>query len=373
MADQTERRAAENQVGQAITVTGPIGPDQLGTTIMHEHLFLDLRKTHLPHVEMKFEEGRIFAEYTEEDVPATDLAIWEAKIGLGNLDLARDTRPVADNYILTDEALTKKEVSEYKKHGGTTLCDVTSMGLKRDPLALRRVSEATGVNIVMGTGWYQKMFHPAQMDEWTVEDIADAIVRDVAEGVGGTDVRAGIIGEIGVNGNPISPNETKSIRAAAQASVRTGAAVTVHKGGCGPDEMHQTLTTFAEEGLDLSRVVMGHSDMLADDLPFLEELIDRGVTIEFDLMGREAALVPSVTARVAEGIPKLLEKGHEDRLVLSHDVCWKVHLKHYGGFGYSYLLEKFLPHLRTVGVSEAQIDKMMVQNPKRILPLVPPG
>jgi phosphotriesterase-related protein len=246
------------------------------------------------------------------------------------------------------------------------------MGLKRDPLALRRVSQATGVNIVMGTGWYQKMFHPVDMSERTVEQLADDIVRDVTEGVNGTDVRSGIIGEIGVNGNPIEPNEIKNIRAAAQASRRTGAAITVHKGGCGSDEMHRVLTTFAEEGADLSRVVMGHSDILVGDIPFIEELLDRGVVIEFDLMGREASLVPSVTAQVAEGIPKLLERGHEDKLVLSHDVCWKVHLKHYGGYGYSYLLEKFLPHLRTVGVTDEQIDKMVVQNPKRILPLVEP-
>ncbi len=371
MAGQAEKDMDKNPVGQVVTVTGPVEPDRLGQTIMHEHIYVDLRKTHLPHVKMMNEEGRIWTEYTEEDIPATDLALWEAKLDFGNLHLARDVQPIADNYLLTDEELAKKEVLEFKKYGGGTIVDVTSIGLKRAPLALRRLSEATGLNVVMGTGWYQKLYHPADMAERAVESIADNIVRDVTVGVGGTGVRAGIIGEIGVNGNPIEPNEFKSIRAAAQASRRTGAAISFHKGGAGA-ERHDTLTAVAEEGGDLTRVIMGHSDELALDLPFMKELLDRGVWIQFDLMGREEALVPSITARVAEGIPKLIDAGYEDRILLSHDICWKVHLKHYGGFGYSYLLEKFLPHLRTVGVSEAQIDKMMVQNPKKVLPLVEP-
>ena len=354
--------------GKALTVLGPVEPDKLGATVTHEHLFIDLRKSHIPYMvrDASF-------TITKEEYPSTELALFGARVELGNLHAARDTEPIWDNYFLADEELAVREAMEYKKHGGGTIVDVTSIGIKRDPLALRRVSEATGLNIVMGTGWYQKLYHPSNMDELTVEDMTDRIVRDVTVGVDDTDIRSGIIGEIGVNGRPIIENEVKSVRAAARASRLTGAAISFH-GPVVADEKHRVLEMVVEEGAHLDRVVMGHSDSMAyQDLPLTLELLSRGVYIELDMLGREAAFGLSQTAQGALSIPKMIEAGYEDRIVLSHDVCWKIHLKHYGGFGYSFILEKFLPHLRETGVTDEQIDKMMVQNPKRILTFVEAG
>ena len=115
------------------------------------------------------------------------------------------------------------------------------------------------------------------------------------------------------------------------------------------------------------------------------ELLERGPYIQLDLIGRVdvvrridvlgpgEGIGPSVTARDAEAVPRLIEAGYEDKVVLSHDVCWKTHLKKYGGFGYSYILEHFIPHLRNVGVKASSIEKMMVTNPARILTFVEPG
>ena len=357
--------------GKVVTVRGPIEPDTLGVTLMHEHLFVDLRKNHLPHLKLVSQEGRSEPIMTTEDFPATELALWEAKVSPGNLRVAREMGTIADNYVLTDEGLITDEVMGFKELGGGTVVDVTSIGLKRDPRALRRVSEATGLNILMGTGYYQKVFHPEDMDRRSVEDLTDVIVRDVTVGVADTGIRSGIIGEIGIHGGPITPNETRSIQAAARASKLTGAAVTFHRGGEGA-ERGETLNIFAEEGEDLTRVIMGHSDEIAGDVPLMVEFLERGVYIQFDLIGREEALVESVTALDARAIPELIGAGYEDRILLSHDVCWKVHLKRYGGFGFSFILEKFLPHLRERGVTDSQIDKMMVENPKRVLPFVRP-
>ena len=285
--------------------------------------------------------------------------------------MARNEGPIADNYVLADEALAAQEALEFKQRGGDTIVDVTSIGLKRDPLALRRLSEGTGLNIIMGTGYYQPVFHPEDTDDRSVEELTDEIVSDLVVGVGDTGLRAGIIGEVGVNGGPISPNEVKSVRAAGRAGRLTGAPISIHRGGEGV-ERRETLNLLGEEGADLDRVILGHSDEVADDIDLMLELLERGVYIEFDLLGRESVLTESTTSMVARAIPELVAAGFEDRILLSQDVCWKTHLKHYGGNGYSFILEKFLPHLHEAGVSEENTGKFMVENPARVLGFVAP-
>ncbi len=370
--------------GNVMTVRGPVEPGGLGSTLMHEHLFLDLRKNHLPHPKRVHLPGRSEPIITSEDFPATELARWEAKLGVGNLIDAKNVAPLSDNYILADEQAAIEEVMEFRERGGGAIVEVTSIGLKRDPEALRRVSEATGLHIVMGTGYYQRVFHPEDMDERTVEDLEGVIVRDVTAGVGDTGIRAGIIGEVGVNGGPITANEEKSVRAAARASRVTGAAISLHRGGVG-DERRRTLDLIEEEGADLGRVILGHSDEIAEDMDLMMELLGRGPYVQFDLIGREQAITSidaigpevgiglSVTARDALAVARLIEAGYEERILLSQDVCWKSHLKRYGGFGYSYILERFLPHLRNIGVSESHIEKIMATNPSRALAFAEPA
>ena len=373
----------ESDVGKVITVSGPVDPDNIGVALMHEHLFLDLRKNHIPHLKMVNIPGRSEPIMTSEDFPATELKIWEAKLDFENLHLAKNVAPLSDNYVLDDENVAVDEVNWFKESGGGTIVDVTSIGMKRDPEALNRVSQATGINLIMGTGYYQKVFHPEDMDQLSVDTITAEIIHDVKIGVRDTGIRSGIIGEIGVNGDPITRNEEKSIRAASRASLQTGAAITFHRGGTG-SERHITLNLVEEEGADLTRVIMGHSDEIAGDFELLESLLVRGVYIQFDLIGREYAvdqinaispetsLDLSVTGKDAHSISKLIEAGYEDKILLSHDVCWKTHLKKYGGFGYSFIIERFLPYLRQIGVGDTQINKMMIENPKSILPLVEP-
>ncbi len=358
----------DTPTGKIMTVAGPIDPDALGATIMHEHLFIALTKQVAP----------------DESSPASDVALWGQKLTLENLHLARVRRPIFDNWILSDEELAIREAMEFRKMGGDSIVEVTSTGIHRDPVGLLKVSRATGLNIVMGAGWYQKAYHPDDMDERTVEDMSEEIVRDVTVGVRGTGIRSGVIGEVGVQGGPIEPNEVKSIRASVRASRATGAAISFHLGGQGREKL-QTLAIMDEEGVDRSRVIYGHSDSSAGDIPLLLELLREGVYIQFDLMGRVGVpleLEPSdggvglnlpLTALVAAAIPRLIEAGHVDRILLSQDVCTKVQLKAYGGTGYSYILETFLPHLRSRGVSEDHIRMMMVENPKRVLTLAEPA
>ena len=344
-----------SMTGKAMTVVGPVEPEQLGFTLMHEHLYLDLSKNHMP----------------DPDSTATQLDAWFTPLQLSNLHLARRMLPVVDNYILSSKSDAIAEVSDFARLGGGTLVDVTSRGLKRDVPAIVRAAEAAGINIVLGSGWYQKLFHPEDMDERTVESLTDEIVRDITVGIPGAGVRSGIIGEIGVNGDPITPNEDKNIRAAARASVATGAAISFHSPPL-KDEKRAVLDIVEEEGADLTRVILGHSCHMADDLPYMVGLLERGVSIQFDTLGVVKTTEIGRDHIVATAIPKIIEAGFADQILLSQDVCWKMHLKKYGGAGYTYIQETFLPYLESLGVQSSDLHSIMVENPGRLLTFAEP-
>ena len=343
--------------GKAITVLGAVEPDRLGFTLMHEHLYLDLRKNHLP----------------DPDLAPVERAVWEADLDLSNLHLARRVLPLQDNYVLDREDDAIAEVSHFGALEGRTIVDVTSRGLGRDPKALKRAGTGTGLNIVMGSGWYQKVFHPDDMDSRSVETLTDEIVHDVTVGVGDTGIRSGIIGEIGVNGDPITDNEARSVRAAARASLLTGAAISFHSPPL-KSEKNDVLDIVEEEGADLTRTILGHSCAMADDVPFMLELLARGVYIQFDTLGVvRTSEEPARDHRVATAIPQLIDAGYGNRILLSQDVCWKSHLRKYGGSGYTYIQETFLPYLTTLSVSDEAQHQIMVENPRRVLTFVSPS
>lgn len=366
----------QNLSGQVQTVRGAINPAEMGFTLTHEHIFIDLRQTHLPYRRWTVRDDRLVPVDPDEDFPATELAHWNAPLSLSNLHIARAAGPIADNYVLEDEATAIAELRAYAAAGGRTVIDVTSIGSKRAPLALRRVAEATGLHIVAGTGYYQRVYHPADMDRRTVEQLTDTIVRDVTTGIHDgrtqTDVRAGVIGEIGINGNPLITNERKSMRAAARASRLTGAPVLIHLGGVGA-EKHEILDICFDEGVAPENVVLGHCDDIATDIAFLAELLARGVYIAFDNLGREPAIAaPSMTALCADAVPRLIQAGYLERVLLSLDICWKTSLKAYGGVGFTFLQDQFLPRLRELGLSEAQVETLVVANPARAFTFTAP-
>lgn len=341
-----------NIAGQVLTVAGPIDPAQLGQTLMHEHIFVDIRRP--PH------NPRPGWGTPESKEPLT----------LANLSAVRRGRIIEHNDVLGDFTEMLDEVMEFRMLGGGSMVEVSNTGLGRDARALARLSRASGLNIVMGAGWYEKNFHPADLDQASVEEMTDDIVRDIAVGVDGTSIRSGIIGEVGVEGNPLTPNELKSVRASGRASRLTGAPITFHQGGFG-EEKFQVLDILEEEGVDLRQVVMGHSGVLGDDLPFARRLLARGVLVEFDFLGTPGSpwgtLWPFTDIKAAQGVAALVADGHSDRIVLGGDVCQRVQLKSYGGQGYSYVTEHFLPAVARLGVSDDVIRQIMVDNPARAL------
>ena len=199
--------------GKAQTVLGLIEGNELGITLPHEHLFIDHAK----------------ANFHEPDV-ASERALSYKPVSLGILSWLRyHLTANLDNLRLLDEQEAIDEAMLFKKAGGNTIVDLTNIGSGRDPKALARVSRATSLNIIMGSGYYMEASHPPDMSEKTEGEIAEEIVRDITVGVHDSGIRAGIIGEIGCSW-PLQENEKKVLRATARAQQITGAPLNVHPG-----------------------------------------------------------------------------------------------------------------------------------------------
>lgn len=346
-----------NREGLAQTVLGVLSPELLGRTLMHEHVFLDIRRPlHAP--------GPRVGEW--------DDAVHEP-LTLENLAAVRRGRVNSDNDVLGDFDEMLDEVSHFARYGGGTMVEVTPFEVGRDPEALARLSRASGLNIVMGAGWYQKDLHPEGFGERSLEELTDAIVRDLVVGtrVGpGQYVRSGIIGEVGAEGNPVHPDEMRSVRAAGRASAITGAPITLHMGGFGEEKL-RVLDALEEEGADPRSVVFGHAGTIAEEMPLAQRLLARGASVEADFLGTTGSpwgtLFPFTDRSVARGLAELVADGWGSQLVLGGDVCQKVQLVRYGGHGYGYIEEHFLPTLAEFGVSDEALTAMMVDNPARIL------
>jgi phosphotriesterase-related protein len=346
--------AIPNLAGKILTVAGPIDPSAAGQTLMHEHIFIDFKA---PPPMMPPPAGISVlkpAQPAPEPPPAPAPGGRTGRGGGGG--------------GLTDYEESLAEITEFKKIGGGTIVDVTNFGLTRDPEALLRVSKASGLNVVMGAGWYQKALHPPDMSERTVEELTAIVVRDVTIGAQGTSIRSGIIGEVGINGNPLIENELKSIRASARAARLTGAPMLLHS-FAPPAEMMQALDIIASEGVDLTRVVMGHSGR---DISATKPFLDRGVYIEWDYMGQANQMTSERADQIAATIASVINAGFADKVLVAHDICTKPQLKRNGGGGYTYISTMIVPALKAKGIGDDTIRKILVDNPRRALTFVAP-
>lgn len=333
-----------DMTGRILTVAGPIDPSEAQITLVHEHIFDDFKVSPpmLP--------------------PPTGITVLRAPGG----ETAAPVRQRGGG--LTDFDVSLAEITEFKRGGGQTIVDVTNFGLTRDPEALLLISRVSGLHIVMGAGWYQKEFHPPDMAERTVAELTDIVVRDITVGAQGTSVRAGIIGEVGINGNPLTANEIKSIRACARAARLTGAPMMLHSFAPAA-EMMQALDIIASEGVDMNRVVMAHR---GGDITANRQFFERGVYVEWDYMAQSDRMAPERADAIAKTLTSAIDAGFVDQILMSHDIASKPQLKKNGGGGYSYIATMIVPALRARGVSGDTIRQILIDNPRRMLTFVRP-
>jgi phosphotriesterase-related protein len=348
------------------TVLGPIDPRELGGTMSHVHLTIDILCWHMPYGD-------------PARAKEADGAFTLANIGR----VRRNGLAWRRNLVQDDVELTIREVAEYKRAGGGALVNVDLPGMGRDVRTLQRISRETGLHIVASTGFYIQACHPPEIAGKSVEELAEIMIRELSDGIDGTGIRAGNIGEIGLSGmpqEPFQPAEEKVLRAAARAQAATGASLTVHPnaqlliyGEKLFDHFDLYLDILEQEGCDLGKVYMSHLGLFPG-IAIPKRLLARGVGfVSYDHFGHEEyaeGLGPgrafSPDKEEIALVMQLLEAGLEERVLLCAEIGWKTCYKAYGGWGYSHVYENILPWLKACGATDRQLEIMMVENPRRL-------
>jgi phosphotriesterase-related protein len=303
------------------TARGPVDTGELGPTLMHEHVV-----TRSPGV--------------QENWPH----LWDR------------------NSILD---IAERKLAELHRRGIRSLVDLTTVDLGRDIDLIAAVARRTQVHIVVATGvwWMPQRYFSAH----GVDAVADLFIRDISQGIANSGVKAAII-KCATDTAGVTPVIDNVLRASARAQKATGVPISTHTWAAGrTGELQQAI--FAQEGVDLSRVIIGHSGD-SEDLGYLRGLMERGSTIGMDRFGLENFLP---TSKRVEVVAKLCAEGYAAKMVLSHDAnCWTDMLSEEGKrktrplWHYNHISDDILPALRKAGVSDDQIDQMLVRNPRAI-------
>ncbi len=310
------------------TATGPISPSQLGRVLMHEHVFV---------VSTEIQQN-----YPQE---------W------------------GDEQARIDDAVDR--LTELKENGIETIVDPTAIGLGRYIPRIQAVANRIDLNIVCATGLYTFNELPHYYRRRTSDNV-DALtthfVQDIVDGFADTGVKAGVI-KCATDKPGLTPDVERVLRACAQAHRETGCPITTHTNA----ELKRGLDQqqiFTEEGVDLTRVVIGHCGD-TQDLGYLQQLLDAGSVLGMDRFGIDGYL--TTEQRVAV-VAELCRRGHADQLVLSHDascyIDWiegEVPLAPLPNWHYLHISKDVIPALLEAGVTAAQIETMLVDTPQRFL------
>jgi len=337
------------------TVCGPLAPSALGPTLMHEHILWDITR---PDIRAK---GGPEIEITLENT-------WDINF--------RSYTDLGNRWQIRQD-VAEGELARVREAGGRAMVDLTVTGIRPDPEGLRAVSQATGVAIVLGCGFYVDDYLTEAERGMDIDQLAQAMTDAIGRGFGETGIQAGIIGEIGCT-YPLNPSEIRGLKAAAIAQRATGAAVNVHPGR-DPRAPFEILDIFTGAGGDPSRLIVSHIDRTLFSLDDILRLANTGCVIEFDFFGIETSYfwfadvdLPTDYMRLAY-IRGLFDRGLGGQVTISHDICSKTRLSRYGGHGYTHIFRNVVPLMRKKGFAQAEIDQLLVGTPRRLLTLAGPA
>lgn len=353
---------------------GEISEEEAGPTLPHEHVFIDL------HCYWKDPTNRKSRELAKRKVRISALG-----------DLRENPEAIEDNLVVDSVKDITEDLQLFKSVGGRTIVDATTIGIGRNPKALKKASQRSGVNLIAGSGYYVSLSQPKAIRNWPAEKMTERIVDDITKGIDDTGVRAGIIGEIGALNDEPDNIEIKSLTAAGRAQEETGAGVVLHTN---PAAVHILLDILLDNGADLRKVAAAHADSLLsksstgypidgknerypaeERMQHFKDLAGRGVMFAFDGFGVEYWNVsknlelysrPRDIERVKQ-IVDLVKEGLVRNILISQDNCFKSQMTKYGGFGREHILKRIVPLLKWGGLSEKEINQIIIGNPKKLL------
>ncbi|KAK3089946.1 hypothetical protein FSP39_007871 [Pinctada imbricata] len=264
-----------------------------------------------------------------------------------------------------------EEIKFFKKHGGGTIVENTTTGIKRDVEFYQRVAKEAGVNVIAGTGYYVEKSRPDTL-KMTEEEMVENMRTDILHGADSTNIRCGIVGEIGCSW-PLTASEKTCVKASATVQSELRCPVMVHPGRneAAPFEI---IRIYQEAGGDVNKLIMGHLDRTIFNREKLVDFASIGSYCEYDLFGIELSYyqiqdtidMPSDAQRI-QLIKYLIDEGFEDQITIAHDIHTKHRLMKYGGHGYSHILLNVLPKMRKRGITQEHINKMLKENPRKWL------
>jgi phosphotriesterase-related protein len=308
---------------QVETLRGPVDTAQLGFALMHEHVFV-----------------------LSEGVPHNFPSVFDEEQQIG---------------------AAREKLRELVEAGVQTFVDLTVLGLGRNVPRLLRVAGDIPLNIIVATGLYTYNELPRYFQSRDADVMAELFVRDITEGIQGTNVKAAIL-KCATDEPGVTRGVEKVLRGVARAHRRTGAPISTHTHAPTRRGLEQQ-AIFEEEGVDLSRVIIGHSGD-TENLDYLEALLKRGSYIGMDRFGIDIYL--STEKRVAT-IAKLCERGYAGQMVLSHDASclldWypaEAVRATVPNWHFLHISRDVVPALRNAGVTEGQVRQMTVDSPRRI-------
>lgn len=252
-----------------------------------------------------------------------------------------------------------QEMKDLRALGVSNIIEMTNRYMGRNPQFMLDLMRDTGINVVACTGYYQDAFFPEHVAARSVEQLAQEMVDEIVIGIDGTELKAGIIAEIGSSEGVITPLEEKVFIAAARAHIETGRPISTHT-SFSTMGLEQ-LALLQAHGVDLSRVTVGHCD-LKDNLDNILRMINLGAYVQFDTIGKNNYYPDEKRIGMLHA---LRNRGLLNRVMLSMDITRRSHLKANGGNGYDYLLTTFIPQLRQSGFSQADVDTMLRDNPSQ--------
>jgi len=302
-------------------VLGPIDTTELGFTLMHEHILI---------------------------------ANWSMRVAF-------------DDWVDIDAHIefATGELKSARERGVRSIVDLTGVNMGRDIHVIREVARRSGVNVVAATGLYWN--EEPWMVGWSADQLVDWLIRDITDGIQGTDVKAGII-KCATDHLGVTPLNEKLLQVAARLHRRSGVPMSTHT-SCENRTGLAQLEVFEKEGVDLSRIVIGHCGD-TEDLDYLEAILASGCTIGMDRFGLNQMLPMEQRVSV---VARLCERGYAERMVLSHDAC--CHLDWFPGgragallpqWNFRHVPDDVIPALRQEGVGDDAILAMTVNTPRRI-------